>query len=42
MGTLEQQYDRDFDVRSDMHVGTYLRQRGFSSVNDLIRSKTGR
>jgi len=42
MGTLERQYGRDFGVRSDMHVGTYLQQHGIKSVNDLIRSKTGR
>ena len=41
VGTLEQQYDRDFGVRSDMHVGTLLEQLGIDSVNDLIQSDIG-
>lgn len=41
IGTLEKQYDRDFGVRSDMHVGTFLQQNGIKSVNDLIQSKLG-
>ena len=39
MGTVEKQYERDFDVRSDMHLGTFLKQQGVASLNDLI---TGR
>jgi hypothetical protein len=42
MGTLEKQYARDFGVRSDMHVSTFLQQNGIESVNDLIKSKLGR
>jgi hypothetical protein len=42
MGTLERQYGRDFGVRSDMHVGTYLKENGIKSVNDLISSKRGK
>ena len=38
VGTLEEQYDRDFGVRSDMHVDTLLKQTGHSSVNKLIKS----
>ena len=36
MGTIEKQYHRDFDVRSDMHLGTYLREHKIKSLNDLI------
>jgi hypothetical protein len=36
MGTIEKQYDRDFGVRSDMHLGTYLEREGIESLNDLI------
>jgi len=36
MGTIEKQYDRDFDVRSDMHLGTFLEKNNVKSLNDLI------
>lgn len=39
MGTIEKQYDRDFGVRSDMHLGTYLEKEGIPSLNDLITGK---
>jgi hypothetical protein len=42
VGTLEEQYVRDFGVRSDMHVGTLLKQTGMASVNDLIESGKGK
>lgn len=42
VGTLERQYDRDFGVRNDMHVGTLLEKTGKRSVNDLIQSKLGK
>lgn len=40
--TLEKQYDRDFGVRGDMHVGTLLENSGMKSVNDLIQSGFGK
>lgn len=42
MGTIEQQYGRDFKVRSDMHLGEFLKQRGIDSLNDLIHSNIGK
>ena len=42
VATLEKQYDRDFGVRGDMHVGTLLDNLGVESVNDLIHSNEGR
>lgn len=42
VGTLEEQYDRDFGVRADMHVGTLLKKTGMESVNDLINSGKGK
>ena len=36
MGTLERQYGIDFGVRSDMQLGTYLKQTGYASLNDAI------
>lgn len=36
MSTVEEQYGRDFNVRSDMKLGTYLKKTGVKSLNDLI------
>jgi hypothetical protein len=38
IGTIEKQYGRDFDVRSDMHLSKFLEQEGVVSLNDLINS----
>jgi len=42
MGTIERQYGRDFRVRSDMQLGNFLREKGVTSLNDLIHSDRGR
>ena len=42
MGTIEKQYGRDFGVRSDMQLGTFLEQKGVNSLNDLIHSNLGK
>lgn len=42
MGTIEQQYDRDFGVRSDKQLGNFLRENGIASLNDLIESDLGK
>ena len=42
IGTIEQRYDRDFGVRSDMQLGTYLKQQGIASLNDLIQGDLGK
>lgn len=39
VGTIEQQYDRNFGVRSDMHLDTLLKRTGKNSLNDLITGK---
>jgi len=39
IGTIEKKYDRDLDARSDMHLGTYLKQKHIKSLNDLITGK---
>lgn len=39
MGTIEKQYGRDFNVRSDMHLDTYLEQNNIASLNDLLHGK---
>lgn len=42
MGTIEQQYNRDFGVRSDMELGNFLQQNGIASLNDLVHSDLGK
>ena len=42
MGTIEQQYNRDFGVRSDMELGQFLKQKGYDSLNDLLQSELGK
>jgi hypothetical protein len=42
MGTIERQYNRDFSVRTDMHLGTFLERAGVNSLNDLINGNRGR
>jgi hypothetical protein len=39
IGTVEKQYKVDLGVRSDMHLGNYLKQEGFQSLNDLINNQ---
>jgi len=38
MGTIEKMYNRDFGVRSDMQLGTYLKKKNIESLNDLINN----
>lgn len=37
--TIENQYDIDLKVRSDMELGTYLEKNNIASLNDLINGK---
>ena len=39
IGTIEKQYSIDLNVRSDMHLGNFLKSHNIKSLNDLI---TGR
>lgn len=39
MGSIEKKYDLDLGVRSDMHLGTYLKEHRITSLNDLINGK---
>jgi hypothetical protein len=41
VGTIEETHDRDFGVRSDMHLDTLLDRHGADSLNDLINGTTG-
>jgi hypothetical protein len=42
IGTIEEKYHRDFGVRSDTHLDTFLNQNGLNSLNDLINSNLGK
>jgi hypothetical protein len=39
MGTIEKKYNRDFNVREDMHLGNFLKEKRIASLNDLITGK---
>ena len=39
MGTIEKQYGRNFHVRSDMHLGNFLKEHEVKSLNDLMTGK---
>ncbi len=42
MGTIEQKYNRDFGVRSDMQLGHFLEEHGFKSLHELLNSNVGK
>lgn len=42
MGTIEKEYNRDFNVRSDMELGTFLKENNLASLKDLISSDLGK
>lgn len=42
IATIEEQYGRDFGVRGDMRLDTYLDRNGFDSLSELLKSKKGR
>jgi len=37
-GTIEKKYDRDFGVRSNKKLGTYLKEQGFPSLSKLLNA----
>lgn len=39
IGTIEKQYGINLGVRSDMELGTYLKQNNIKSLNDLINNQ---
>ncbi len=39
ISTIENHYGKDFGVRSDMHLNTYLKKNNIESLNDLINGK---
>lgn len=39
VGTIEEQYGRNFNVRSDMRLDTLLSREGADSLSDLLKRK---
>lgn len=39
IGTIEKKYGVELGVRSDKHLGEYLKQKEIKSLNDLITGK---
>jgi hypothetical protein len=37
VGAIEQKYEVDFGVRSDMHLGTLLKRERAASLDELLR-----
>lgn len=37
VSTIEQKYNREFNVRSDMHLGTLLEKKKVNSLDQLLR-----
>jgi hypothetical protein len=42
IGTIENEYGRDFGVRSDMELGNFLERNNLNSLHDLIKSDLGK
>ncbi len=40
MGSIEREYGRDFGVRSDMRLDTFLQQRGLDSLSEALKKGT--
>jgi len=36
MGTIEKKYGKDFGIRSDKKLGSYLKEKGYKSLSELI------
>ena len=37
MGSIEKKYGKDFGVRSDKKLGSYLQEKGYKSLSDLLK-----
>lgn len=37
IGTIEKKYNRNFGVRSDMKLGTFLEKAGYPSLSKLLK-----
>lgn len=39
VGTIEKRYGKDLGVRSDKKLGTYLKERGYRSLSELLKNE---
>lgn len=39
IGTIEKKYGKDLNVRSDMKLGTFLKEKGYRSLSELLKKK---
>ena len=39
MGSIEKKYGKDFGVRSDKKLGSYLQEKGYKSLSDLLKNE---
>ena len=42
MGTIEKYYGKDFGVCSDKKLGSYLKEKGYSSLSEILRNEKRR
>jgi hypothetical protein len=40
MKTIERKYGKDFGVRSDKKLGNYLKEKGYNSLSQMLKSET--
>ena len=38
IGTIEEMYGKDFGVRSDKQLGSYLKEKGYNSLSQLLKN----
>lgn len=38
IGTIEKKYGKDFGVRSDKKLGSYLKEKGYPSLSKLLKN----
>ncbi|MBP7898536.1 hypothetical protein KAZ92_01135 [Candidatus Gracilibacteria bacterium] len=39
IGTIEKRYGKDLGVRSDKKLGTYLKEKGYKSLSELLKNE---
>ena len=39
IGTIEKKYGKDFGVRADKKLGTFLKEKGYSSLSQLLKNE---
>ncbi|NDK09489.1 hypothetical protein GW846_01790 [Candidatus Gracilibacteria bacterium] len=39
MGTIEEEYGLELGVRSDMELGTYLKENNYANLSEMLKDK---